>query len=247
MVHSRLFLIFGIAIAIVLIAIILPLLPGLKDSVAVMKLRRIALWVAGSFAVIVLLLPILPTLMLASYALFSPRDARPEITRGEFPFRIEYKVDGVTHIVEDTLIVEFAGRVFDTGGMRRSRRWTGRMSSDGEVRRFWFPFYGTEVHFVSGSAGYYMGEFNEEALQSRNFIQARPHIHFRNTAEARERGVILPTERIGDGRTFTRTVLEIEEAREILAQYYGIVLISVDLPEPIINNFERRNRKNRRN
>ncbi|MCQ4936305.1 hypothetical protein [Anaerotignum propionicum] len=39
----------------------------------------------------------------------------PKITHGEFPFRLEFEIDGKTVVVEDTLICEYDGVGMDEG------------------------------------------------------------------------------------------------------------------------------------
>ena len=39
----------------------------------------------------------------------TPAPPLPEITYGEFPFRLEYELNEKLHVIEDTLIVEFDG------------------------------------------------------------------------------------------------------------------------------------------
>ena len=142
--------------------------------------------------------------------LFSPREARPEITYGEFPFRIEYELDGEVHVIEDILIVEFRGFVFSAGTMTRERSWRSRLASrENDSTSTSILFEGTEdLVFFPGSAGYYMGEagssMTREPRVSLNFTTRRYHL---------------------------------ENSHELLAEH-GITLISWKISEPIVNNFE---------
>ena len=43
------------------------------------------------------------------YMFFLPNPPKPEIKQAEFPFRLEYEIEGETKIVEDVLICKFSG------------------------------------------------------------------------------------------------------------------------------------------
>jgi len=142
--------------------------------------------------------------------LFSSREARPEITHGEFPFRVEYELDGEIHIIEDILIVEFRGFVFSAGSMTRERSWKSHLASrENNNANTSILFEGTEnLVFFPGSAGYYMEEFHG------NTLTGRPHVSL----------------------DFTTRRYLLEDASELLAEY-GITLVSWEISEPIVNNF----------
>ncbi|MCL1991103.1 MAG: hypothetical protein FWG67_09470, partial [Defluviitaleaceae bacterium] len=137
-------------------------------------------------------------------------------------FRIEYELDGQIHIIEDIVIVEFDGFRFSAGSMSRERQWVSRLASGREA----LPF-GDDlgIYFSRGNAQYYMGE----NVQS---MSLKPHIALRNLEEGFKREVDFILGESG----YIRTVLDLEEAQEVLTQY-GITLISWEISEPITNNF----------
>jgi hypothetical protein len=60
-----------------------------------------------------------------------PNPPRPEITNGEFPFRLMYEVNGYQKVIEDTLIYEFDGYGADEG-RGKYRKWKKRLASGNE-------------------------------------------------------------------------------------------------------------------
>ena len=70
---------------------------------------------------------VLPWMLLYLGIAFSPDPPRPEITRGEFPFRLEYEIDGKRVVIEDTLICEFDGFGMNEGA-GKYRKWKGRLN-----------------------------------------------------------------------------------------------------------------------
>jgi len=59
-----------------------------------------------------------------------PNPPLPEITYGEFPFRIEYEIMGKRFVVEDTVICEFDG--ISTTAAGKYRLWKSRLASGTE-------------------------------------------------------------------------------------------------------------------
>ena len=66
------------------------------------------------------------------WSLMSPKPPRPEITYGEFPFRLEYELYGERFIVEDTVIVEYDGMGFNLGEGNYNA-WKQRLASGNEL------------------------------------------------------------------------------------------------------------------
>jgi len=97
-------------------------------------------WIAKKIILTFILIVIVFTLFLTvpwtlihAGAWFMPRPSMPEITRGEFPFRIEYKINGEKFIIEDVFIAEFDGFAWDAG-QGRHRLWKGWVEGTGEFR-----------------------------------------------------------------------------------------------------------------
>ena len=95
--------------------------------------------------------------------LVTPHPPRPEITYGEFPFRVEYEINGELVVVEDTIICKFDGFSslscdIDT----KYREWKASFASG---RKTLFPNGADlkvdddrQIYFSLGSAHYYMGD-----------------------------------------------------------------------------------------
>lgn len=61
---------------------------------------------------------------LESLCLLPPYLPVPEITYAEFPFALEYEVDGVFHKYEDILICQYNGEDMNMGSGKKQRSWT---------------------------------------------------------------------------------------------------------------------------
>ena len=57
----------------------------------------------------------LPWLLISIGIQLQPNPPRPEITFREFPFRLEYEINGERKIIKDTLICQFDGFGSDEG------------------------------------------------------------------------------------------------------------------------------------
>lgn len=79
------------------------------------------------FAVVGILLIPLIGLFISSCLKADP--PLPEITYGEFPFKIEYEINGELVVIEDTVICEFTGFKFSWGGEGKMRQWKSHLAS----------------------------------------------------------------------------------------------------------------------
>ncbi len=97
-----------------------------------------------------------------------PDPPKPSVTYGEFPFRLEYELNGEVHVIEDILVCEFAG-VESRGAAGKYREWNEYIKSTGgnmvtllDVRdNNDFTEWGNQVLelcFDPGKAAYYMGD-----------------------------------------------------------------------------------------
>lgn len=99
--------------------------------------------------------------------LFNPNPPAPDITYGEFPFRLVYEIDGETKVIEDTVICEFDG-FKNMGSAGNKRVWKSQLKSGKEhitlldLRPLQeIDEYGhtvLELTFYWGNAEYYMGD-----------------------------------------------------------------------------------------
>ena len=111
--------------------------------------------------------------------LLTPGPPRPEITYGEFPFRLVYEIHGEQIIIEDTIIAEFDGIRLGAGG--RQREWTARFASTGESAEMgWILFENAEksIYMHTGSAHYYMGDGENLRTPIDNTVRMRPATGF---------------------------------------------------------------------
>ena len=162
------------------------------------------------------LIVILPILILG------PKPPRPEITHGEFDFRLEYEVHCERFIIEDTLVVQFTGFSANTGSMAWFRTWSLHVASDSRSRNILIHELedGRRIYYVPEGANYLMGDLRRERVPN-------PHWYPFN-------GVTMEyppnmTREIG-ARTIGRP--------ENLFDMYGIRIISWERDPPIENRFE---------
>lgn len=136
---------------------------------------------------------------------------RPEMTYGEFPFRLEYEINGERVVIEDTLICEFDGYGL-SGGRGKYRKWKSAFAS-GRERVTLYVDETVEIHYPVGSAQYYMGDLEKGRTVNHAFPNA----------------VITAK----DGKmTMSASI----DARQ-LEKKYNIVLISWVHTPPIVNRF----------
>lgn len=153
--------------------------------------------------------------------LFIPKPPKPEITYAEFPFALEYEVDGVYHKYEDVLICEFDGFTSSIGSRDISRKWEARYKSgndeitlfeNDEVEIFAFP-----VHRINGVPGAMMGDEN----LAEHVVDTFPVVLHRD-AWTKD----LP------GKSYSF------DGNEALMEKYKIRLISWECAPPIKNTFK---------
>ncbi|WP_139488119.1 hypothetical protein [Brevibacillus dissolubilis] len=155
-----------------------------------------------------------------------PNPPKPEITSGEFPFRLVYMINGETKVIEDTLICEYDGIGMNEGN-GKFRKWKGRLTS-GNQKIILLNTDGSSgiafanqktlsqvIYFDLGPAWYYMGD--EE--RSKGYQHSFPNASF--------------SEQYQDGTSVDGGMIQADELRE----QYNIKLISCDYPQPIKNNF----------
>ncbi|CAM2776464.1 hypothetical protein PASE110613_00125 [Paenibacillus sediminis] len=142
-----------------------------------------------------------------------PNPPRPEITHGEFPFRLEYEINGERKVIQDTLICEFDG--FGTNEARgKYRKWRERLSSGNERIALLKVNKTKEIFYAPGSANYYMGDLGNTEEYEPLFPNA---LFFEKESSGTNTGII--------------------HADELFNKYH-IRLISWDSIPPIKNNFK---------
>lgn len=154
----------------------------------------------------------LPWLFIFVGIWLEPNPPRPEIRYGEFPFRLEYEINGQRIVIEDTLICEYDGIGADEG-RGKYRKWKQKLTSGNERITLLKVGDKKETYYHPGSAKYYMGDFDSPIEYQHRFPDA-------NIFE-KEGGI-----------TSNRLI----RADQLLEQY-NIKLISWDYTEPINNSF----------
>ncbi|MGG1442474.1 hypothetical protein ABE354_10515 [Brevibacillus laterosporus] len=150
---------------------------------------------------------------------------KPEITSGEFPFRLVYMINGETKVIEDTLICEYDGIEMDEGH-GKYRKWKERLAS-GNQKILLLNADGASgiafsnnktlsqvIYYDPGPAWYYMGEYERGNRYKHGF----PNASF--------------SEQYQDG-SGANGIIQADE----LLEKYNIKLISWDYTQPIKNSF----------
>lgn len=159
----------------------------------------------------------------AAYALLIPNPSAPEIQHGEFPFTLEYELDGEMVKIEDTIVCEYDG-VVRNGTPKRN--WKSSLKNgqefitllnceslniknkDGEKI--------IELYFYFGTGAYYMGDKYNSFCRVEQSMDYICYIYQNKNKEVRHDS------------------LSADEAYE----KFGIRLISWECAPPIENSFK---------
>jgi len=181
--------------------------------------KNVIIGIVAIFGFVYFIFPFLGLLFVG--IIRTPAPPVPEITYGEFPFRLEYEIDGERFVIEDTLIAEFDRSIAGNATMRARRIWNTRLESGEERRVRIKEATNLTITFSPGLAEYHMGDLHGGDLIVQNpSIVSQPHVFVRTVI---------------DGRSNVDYFL-LEEAHEILEEH-GIKLISWYRTAPIINSF----------
>ncbi|MCL2707427.1 MAG: hypothetical protein FWE97_04630 [Dehalococcoidia bacterium] len=135
----------------------------------------------------------------------------PEIRYGEFPFRLEYEINGERVVVEDTVICEFDGIGLDTAKWKY-RKWKSYLASGKKESAVLITIdEKVKIYCFVGSAAYYMGD--ERYPEQRPLKPRFYHVEL---------------------DSLDTTVYEIDE----FIEKYGLKLISWEFTDPIVNTFK---------
>lgn len=154
----------------------------------------------------------LPWVLIYVGNLFEKKPEKPLITYGEFPFRLEYEINGQSELIEDTLIVEYKGVGIDEG-RGKYRKWESRLES-GNEKIYLFQSDLIKIYYPEGSPEFYMGDL-------KDFISFNP---------------IFPNAAIVESKKSGTTHSGIIREEELISKY-KIKLISWEIAEPITNSF----------
>ncbi|REK66644.1 MAG: hypothetical protein C6P35_08245 [Cohnella sp.] len=163
-------------------------------------------------AISIIIYSVWPWLFLYIGVKTQPNPPHPAITYGEFPFRLEYEINGRRMVINDTLICEYDGVGVDEG-QGKYRKWKQRLASGKERVTLLKVDDTTEIYYNPGSPRYYMGDLGESVYFKHNFPDA---------------SIIKK-----DGRFTTDSVIR----ADLLQKEYNIRLIRWDYTQPIKNSF----------
>jgi len=171
----------------------------------------------------------------------------PEIIHGEFPFMVEYELNGERFVIEDTFIAEFNGFNSRISTEGRRRLWKGELASRG--RDVFITNGGIELlnnyifipideyrrlSIFIGFAHFYMGDVTisspppnipQFTLTTFNSEISEPSLAMYHSWEIRERYSTTFS-----SQDFTSSLYELYEET-------GIKIINYKLSEPIVNTF----------
>ncbi|PPA80809.1 hypothetical protein C4A76_25240 [Brevibacillus laterosporus] len=165
------------------------------------------------FVAIIAYFTVWPWVMIFFGSSLLPNPPRPEITYGEFPFRLEYEIKGKRIVIQDTLICEYDG-IGINEGQGKYREWKEHLASGKQQILLLKIDDSKEIYYDPGPAQYYMGDMHEGVTYIHGFPDAR---YFKKYADGNTRDGIIP-------------------ADELLTKY-NIKLKSWDYTQPIKNNF----------
>ncbi len=157
----------------------------------------------------------------------------PQITTGEFPFVVEYEMNGEKFVIEDTVVCEFSGYDLSALTFNKPRSWNAYLKSREEEKRLFIECepntnsvlvdgrinIESRVLLQYGDAEYYMGDPNGKSLT----YDGQPRItyveYFQTGPKSYE---------------YTST----EMSNEQLEKYFGIKIIKFEFSKPIKNEFK---------
>jgi hypothetical protein len=180
-----------------------------------------------AIAAIIAYFVVVPWATIALGISLMPNPPKPEITYGEFPFRLVYEINGQQKVVQDTLICEYAG-IGMNEGRGKYREWKERLAS-GNQKILLLNTNGAsgivfrkqktlkqEIYYDPGPAWYYMGDLE----RGNGYKHSFPNASF--------------SEEYQDGSGPYGNILADE-----LLEKYKIKLISWDYTQPIKNSFSK--------
>ena len=155
----------------------------------------------------------------------------PQITTGEFPFVVEYEMNGETFVIEDSVICEFTG--YDPSALtyHKPRTWNSRLKSGDEEKCVLIYEENTKSVLTPervntrsrlvldyGSPEYYMGD-----PKVKSMVDKEASFEYRENWKA--------SEKVTDGEYTKLNKKELEK-------YFGIKIIRFEFSEPIRNEFK---------
>jgi len=153
----------------------------------------------------------LPWIIIAIGTTLKPNPSCPEITYGEFPFRLIYEINEKKIEVEDTLICEYDG-IGMNEGQGKYRKWKEYLKSNNKEKAVLLLNDGArKLYCFIGSAEYYM---NDEKYPEHRPLTPRVYMV---KLDNKDTAIFIQQE---------------------LLEIYKINLISWEFTEPITNSFK---------
>jgi hypothetical protein len=196
---------------------------GIVDSNGGNKLKAKLLLLITLLLLLPICILIFPWSLIFFGGQLEPNPPRPEITYGEFPFRLEYEINGQRKVIHDVLICEFDGFGWNEG-TGKYRRWEKRLVSGEQDILLLKVDDSKKILFSPGSAQYYMNDLDRKKK-------------FHSDKVAKENDSSFPDafyEIHSKGSTLTGFV----SADELLKEYH-IKLLSFEPSQPVQNHFSK--------
>ena len=125
-------------------------------------------------AILCIVILLLGGIVMFRRLILGPKPPIPDVTRGEFDFRLKYELNGERFVIEDTLVVEFDGFSADSGSMAWFRTWRKHLASNPREENILLLELndGRRVYYMSSRANYLMGDLYlgiSKILQRREY------------------------------------------------------------------------------
>ncbi len=129
----------------------------------------LAIIIIGLFFVILFYVCFGPKIIMLTLGATSKNPPQPVITYGEFPFTLEYELDGEMIKIEDTIVCEYDGVGFGDNG--KFLKWNKYLRSTGKDELLLVTDGNKNVFVTLGDASYYMGEEKKEPFKPKLYIE----------------------------------------------------------------------------
>lgn len=181
---------------------------------------------------IVLLIFTFPWWLIAVGLYFSPAPPKPEITYGEFDFKLVYEINGEIRTVEDTIMCEFDGFNVDEG-RGKTRRWKEKFKNEQGNKLYAFRAEDPAYYKKSKS------DYNKIVLENTGHYKIVLGVanaeYFLGEPENKQKSPIIPSIEVYDMRI--GYYKDPREGNEFLKKY-DFKVLSWKCDEPIQNTFQ---------
>ncbi len=145
---------------------------GGDDILSIIKKTTMVILALVLVFVIGVLILASPWIIIFMGGWLSPNPPKPEITYGEFPFRLEYRIEDEVIVVEDVIVCEYDGIDWDEGNGKH-RNWKKTFKNTGEEDLLVLIDGDTKIYCSVGGADYYMGdkEYGEPFIPKFYYVE----------------------------------------------------------------------------